>query len=1099
LITIMADTYSTSPNDTIKSPSDMFADTVEIQPSRQNFGSITNRTRPTVPDLSMGTLAKRFQRDDSNTRSLRHQESSKDMATMLEEQELDENDEAINKSRKSTKDKEKTEPKKFGTFDGVLARCLLCIWGVIMYLRTGWIVGNAGIWQTIIIMLLASSVTFLTSLSLSAICTNGEVKSGGYYFLISRSLGPEFGGVIGILFAFANCISVAMYLTGFSETIVSQYSPIDDPSPLTGSQTWDIVLWAEITLICILLMALRGVGGIIKFDMVLLVVLVMSIIVYFVGTFGVTDEDADGIGYTGYDPTTFKENWNANYLPGESFITVFSVFFPAVTGEMAGANISGDLRNPSYAIPHGTLSAIVISTLVYIGIALSLGGCVLRSVGDGDTLGLYYDYQIMPTISAFAPLVILGIFASTLSSALSCFVGAPRIFQAVCKDALFPRLTYFGKGRDKDGEPQRAYMIVFVICFLALLTGNINLIAPIITNFFLITYAVMNYSTFTWSLTRSPGWRPTFRWYNKWVSLLASAECIALMFMIDWLMALITVVVGLLMYKYVAYTEPNVNWGTAAEAITYVETCKRLIKYQTIKSHAKVQRPKFLIFNRNKKHTQQMYAMASIMNEKFQGITMIGDIIIGSPRDHRITNRYVRRARNHQYMDIPVAIIKDSLIQTCIAPSFVDGMRTILQTAGIGAIKPNVALLNMKDYANHTQRELGSSPSKPSGLQSTTMSPNSLKTMKSSTVPQYSIVPSTSAPLQMEEERSAIVPSFDAPDYIDGIQDALLTGMGVMMVAGDEDIDWTVKRNGFIDIWWLYDDGGLTVLIPYLLKSHNLWKDCKLRIMALENLGYSEQNELAALMTKLRIDAEIVPVRSDSSQFGGRISIHKDDRESRDKSGEIELEEVVVKGNFHKTSEGDKTPRDDVLADKPLTEDEEKTTDDQVAAAAEQRQPEGNPASPEQAAEQGIDLNNTLFKGSKLMVSSYVDMHSRQRSLRHEVFTYDHIDDLNPDNMKVGVSISESKKLKGSDKEEEDMKEDNVSKYARRKLRKYRKLGRLIERSKDSDLCIVTMPFPRAEYTSYEYMRILQSLRPKSMNNLIFVRGNQDQVLTFSL
>merc|ERR1719189_528717 len=121
---------------------------------------------------------------------------------MLEAQELNENDQQIKESTKHPNNKINDEKKKFGTFDGVLARCLLCIWGVIMYLRTGWIVGNAGIWQTIIIMLLASSVTFLTSLSLSAICTNGEVKSGGYYFLISRSLGPEFGGVIGILFAF---------------------------------------------------------------------------------------------------------------------------------------------------------------------------------------------------------------------------------------------------------------------------------------------------------------------------------------------------------------------------------------------------------------------------------------------------------------------------------------------------------------------------------------------------------------------------------------------------------------------------------------------------------------------------------------------------------------------------------------------------------------------------------------------------------------------------------------------------------------------------------------------------------------------------------
>ena len=147
--------------------------------------------------------------------------------------------------------------------------------------------------------------------------------------------------------------------------------------------------------------------------MVLLVLLVISIIVYFIGTFGVTPPDPDGSGYTGYTAATLSANLGAAYLQGESFITVFSVFFPAVTGEMAGANISGELRNPSYAIPHGTLSAIVISTVVYICIAWSLGGCVAREA-------LVDDYQIMPTISAWAPLVILGIFASTLSSGMLC-------------------------------------------------------------------------------------------------------------------------------------------------------------------------------------------------------------------------------------------------------------------------------------------------------------------------------------------------------------------------------------------------------------------------------------------------------------------------------------------------------------------------------------------------------------------------------------------------------------------------------------------------------------------------------------------------------
>ena len=214
---------------------------------------------------------------------------------------------------------------------------------------------------------------------------------------------------------------------------------------------------------------------------------------------------------------------------------------------------------------------------------------------------------------------------------------------------------------------------------------------------------------------------------------------------------------------------------------------------------------------------------------------------------------------------------------------------------------------------------------------------------------------------------------------------------------------------------------------------------------------------------------------------------------------------------FHKTNDGDKTPRDDVLVDKPLTDDEEKgdypENDDYPEnngdTASGQHPPvghEGGPVSPEQAEAEGIDLNNTLIKGSKLMVSSYVDTHSRQRSLRHEVFTYDHIDDLNPESTPTKpITNSKTKGRKKEESESVDDVDENVSKYAKRKLRKYRKLGRFIERSRDSDLCIVTMPFPRAEYTSYEYMRILQSLRPKNMNNLVFVRGNQDQVLTFSL
>ena len=290
----------------------------------------------------------------------------------------------------------------------------------------------------------------------------------------------------------------------------------------------------------------------------------------------------------------------------QRFCICVQYIFSGGYGRNGGANISGNLRNPSYSIPVGTLSAIFISTIVYIGIAWTLGSTVERDV-------LLDDNQIMTKISIFIPLMILGIFSSTLSSGMSCFIGAPRIFQAVCKDNLFPSLTYFAKSRDADDEPVRCYFIGFIICFLAILSGNINFIAPIITNFFLVTYALMNYSCFTWSLSESPGWRPTWKYFNKWVSLFACIECIGLMFLIDIIMAFVTLIIGAFMYKYIEYIDPKVNWGTASEAIIYKNTCKNLLEYQG-SNHVKICKPVFFILNTSEQDVIDCYHIANTLN-----------------------------------------------------------------------------------------------------------------------------------------------------------------------------------------------------------------------------------------------------------------------------------------------------------------------------------------------------------------------------------------------------------------------------------------------------------------------------------------------------
>ena len=90
------------------------------------------------------------------------------------------------------------EPSKYGTFSGVFVPNVLTILGVILFMRSGWVVGQAGVYNTLIILLIANTISLLTALSLSAIATNTKVGGGGAYFLISRSLGLEIGGSIGV-------------------------------------------------------------------------------------------------------------------------------------------------------------------------------------------------------------------------------------------------------------------------------------------------------------------------------------------------------------------------------------------------------------------------------------------------------------------------------------------------------------------------------------------------------------------------------------------------------------------------------------------------------------------------------------------------------------------------------------------------------------------------------------------------------------------------------------------------------------------------------------------------------------------------------------
>ncbi|CAF4213341.1 unnamed protein product [Rotaria socialis] len=492
-----------------------------------------------------------------------------------------------NESPAQTEVKQKIDIVKFGWIIGVLVRCVLNIFGVMLFLRLSWVTGQAGIGLACVIVLISTVVTVVTSLSMSAICTNGEVKGGGTYYLISRSLGPEFGGAIGLIFSFVNAVAAAMYTIGFAETvrdILKEHGVKIFGTVVDGESVNVVRIIGFITMTIILGIALIGMRGETIVQIVLLVTLSASLLDFFIGSLLPTTPYKRRHGFEGYSWKVIKENFGPRFQNGETFQSVFGVFFPSVTGILAGANISGNLKNPSKAIPLGTNTAIAITTSVYLAFCIISGcttyrdvtldfyerrnesviqivNCSLHMDDRNCKSGLIYNYQTMTMISAFGPIITAGIFAATLSSALASLVSAPKIFQAVCRDMIFPRLKYFSVGNGKSDEPIRAYFLTYFVAVAFTAIGELNRIAPIISNFFLMTYALVNYACFDASLAKASGWRPAFRYFNKWLALVGALLCVGVMFIINWWAALTTFVVSSGIFLYcvgVGKIRPNV-------------------------------------------------------------------------------------------------------------------------------------------------------------------------------------------------------------------------------------------------------------------------------------------------------------------------------------------------------------------------------------------------------------------------------------------------------------------------------------------------------------------------------------------------------------
>uniref|UniRef100_A0A8C6XJA4 Solute carrier family 12 member 3 n=1 Tax=Naja naja TaxID=35670 RepID=A0A8C6XJA4_NAJNA len=306
--------------------------TVDVVPSYENYANTKISSEMKKPRPTLADLHSFLKQENGRWHPPRYESHRRSSCS----------EEAAEEEDAKEKEKEPGEPVRFGWVKGVMIRCMLNIWGVILYLRLPWITAQAGIALTWVIILMSVTVTTITGLSISAISTNGKVKSGGTYFLISRSLGPELGGSIGLIFAFANAVAVAMHTVGFAETVqdlLQEYnSSMVDP-------TNDIRIIGVVTVTVLLGVSLAGMEWEAKAQVLFFVVIMISFINYMVGTVMPATEEKQAKGFFSYRANIFAQNFVPSWRgPDGSFFGLFSIFFPSATGILAGANISGDLK-----------------------------------------------------------------------------------------------------------------------------------------------------------------------------------------------------------------------------------------------------------------------------------------------------------------------------------------------------------------------------------------------------------------------------------------------------------------------------------------------------------------------------------------------------------------------------------------------------------------------------------------------------------------------------------------------------------------------------------------------------------------------------------
>uniref|UniRef100_A0A493TGW1 Solute carrier family 12 member 7 n=1 Tax=Anas platyrhynchos platyrhynchos TaxID=8840 RepID=A0A493TGW1_ANAPP len=717
-----------------------------------------------------------------------------------------------------TKRKEVKVP-RMGTFIGVYLPCLQNILGVILFLRLTWIVGTAGVLESFIIVFMCCACTMLTAISMSAIATNGVVPAGmrsnvwsfassnfmDKCILLHNTMLKDHCGFF-CLFVFGSiCLLGNRTLSKRSFDVCAKFTESNNETKTTT--LWRLFCNSSLhNATCDDYFSLNNVTEIQGIPGIMSGVLIDNLWSAYSekgsivekknqpSVSGSEDVKIGGRPYVFTDIMTY-------------FTMLVGIYFPSVTGIMAGSNRSGDLKDAQKSIPTGTILAISTTSFIYLSCIVLFGACI-EGVILRDKFGEAVNGNlVVGTLAWPSPwVIVIGSFFSTCGAGLQSLTGAPRLLQAIARDGIVPFIQVFGHGK-ANGEPTWALLLTAGICEIGILIASLDSVAPILSMFFLMCYMFVNLACAVQTLLRTPNWRPRFKYYHWTLSFLGMSLCLALMFICSWYYALVAMLIAGCIYKYIEYRGAEKEWGDGIRGLSLNAARYALLRVEDGPPHTKNWRPQLLVLlnldcEQLVKHPRLLSFTSQLKAGK--GLTIVGSVLQGTYLD-----KCTETQKAEENVKALMGVEKTKgFCQIVVSPSFRDGISHLIQSAGLGGMKHNTVLMAWPQSWKRTENH------------------------------------------------------FSWKNFVDTVRETT-AAQQALLVAKNIDLFPTNQERfteGNIDVWWIVHDGGMLMLLPFLLRQHKVWRKCKMRIFTVAQMDDNSiqmKKDLQMFLYHLRLNAEV--------------------------------------------------------------------------------------------------------------------------------------------------------------------------------------------------------------------------------------------------